>query len=60
MLLNQFLFSSASLASLRSAELMELRATGKAGSPSALFSSLSAGLAACGGESGRQDSGGEV
>ncbi len=46
MLLNQFLFSSDSLASLRS--------------PSALFSFLSAGAAACGGKSGRQDLGMET
>src|SRR3989442_11787509 len=47
--------SSPSLASLRSGELIELRATGEAGSPSALLSlRLASGVGACGAESGRQ------
>ena len=46
---------SPSLASLRSGELAVLRATGEAGSPSALFFLLSAEGAAFGGKRSRQN-----
>ena len=45
---------SPSLASLRSGELAVLRATGEAGSPSAILFWPASGQAAFGGESGRR------